>query len=781
VVRRGALSLIVMLALAFSTGSGVARAAPGDRLAPAAGGGRLGDAARFHTWTGYEVGKYPQAVAAADFDGDGSVDVAFAHLSFVHNTIGVQLNLGDGTMGPVVGYPAANQTNDLVAADLNGDGSPDLVAASEGLDEHGHVIDVYLNRGDGTFRHQMVTGGDGPSRLTVADVNGDGHPDLVVANNSYIDQGTTVGVLMGVGNGTFGAETRYTVGLGVFGIAAADLDGDGRIDLVAGRATRDEVAYHVDFLKNRGAGKFRLVRDVTVPGTEGYVPIQPVVAAADFNGDGHVDVVSGAGVADELTIFRNTGHFMFATSTIPGAFGVQNLLAGDLNGDGRADVAEASPFGGTQSTGELDVLWGAGSGALDAPVFINQGAQPTDIAAADFNGDGLLDLAVANEQSGTGSIQPQLHPGQFAGAPVYQAADGLLPLDSASADFNGDGRIDMALDELDLFSEGRDRVAIMMNRGKGRMELTATLLSGTDSHPKAVIAADLNGDGHPDLAWTPEIAGDPVYPFAVALNKGNGSFGPTRLYPLQTCGTGHVSAIDVNADDALDLVVGNNRGGPGCEQVSSTVRIALNNGDGTFQPDYGVELGSLSDMAVGADFNGDGIMDLAVTDAISYVVFGTGGGEFGPATAYRSRGNEVAVGDFNGDGHPDIATTDGSLQSMWVMLNRGTGTFRLIEYPGEQIGGYLTGNAIAVDDVDGDGRLDIAVSDYQGQDVGVFYGLSKGAFRQEIRYGVQYDLSDVTLADYDGDGHPDIGGPAGTGGLFGFGLTGVTTLLNRTR
>ena len=421
VVRRvvhSLLTLVVAVALAFSTGSGVARAASGDRPAPAAGGGRLGDAARFHTWTGYEVGKYPQAVAAADFDGDGSVDVAYAHLSFGHNTIAVQFNLGDGTMGPVVGYPAANQTNDLVAADLDGDGSKDLIAASEGLDEHGHVIDVYLNRGDGTFRHRMATGGDGPSRLIVADVNSDGCPDLVVANNSYIDQGTTVGVLMGVGNGTFGPETRYTVGPGVFGVAAADLDGDGLIDLVAGRATRDEVAYHVDFLKNRGAGKFRLVRDVTVPGTEGYVPIQPVVAAADLNRDGHVDVVTGAGVADELTIFRNTGHFTFETSAIPGAFGVQNLLAGDLNGDGRADVAEASPFGGTQSTGEIDVLWGAGAGALGAPVLINQGAQPTDIAASDFNGDGLIDLAVANEQSGT-----RLHPAAIAPGAVRRRAD----------------------------------------------------------------------------------------------------------------------------------------------------------------------------------------------------------------------------------------------------------------------------------------------------------------------------------------------------------------------
>ena len=195
------------------------------------------------------------------------------------------------------------------------------------------------------------------------------------------------------------------------------------------------------------------------------------------------------------------------------------------------------------------------------PSSSTRASQPTGIAAADFNGDGKLDLAVANEQSGTGSIEPQVHRRRFAGAPVYQAANGLLPLDSASADFNGDGRIDMALDEIDLFSAGGDRIAVMMNRGGGRMKLTSTLLSGTVSNPKAVTAADLNGDGYPDLAWTPEIAGDPLYPLAVALNKGNGTFAPTTLYSLQTCGTGHVSAIDVNGDGALDLVVGNNRSG----------------------------------------------------------------------------------------------------------------------------------------------------------------------------------------------------------------------------
>src|SRR6185436_16797770 len=120
-------------------------------------------------------------------------------------------------------------------------------------------------------------------------------------------------------------------------------------------------------------------------------------------------------------------------------------------------------------------------------------------------GDGRLDVATANQLSGTGSIMLQLPNGRFVSAPVHEAIPDLLPLDSASADFDGDGRIDMALDTIDITSQRKDRVAIMHNTGDGRMQLVGALRTGTDAHAKAVIAADLNGDGHPDLAWTPEI------------------------------------------------------------------------------------------------------------------------------------------------------------------------------------------------------------------------------------------------------------------------------------
>jgi hypothetical protein len=125
-----------------------------------------------------------------------------------------------------------------------------------------------------------------------------------------------------------------------------------------------------------------------------------------------------------------------------------------------------------------------------------------------------------------------------------------------------------------------------------------------------------------------EIFTLPSYPVANALNRGDGTFSATTTVSIQTCGTGQVSAIDVNGDGALDLVIANNRGGPSgfCNTVSRQIRILINNGNGTFQPDYGVNVSTRCSMVAGTDLNGDGIMDLVDTDAITHVLIGTGGG-----------------------------------------------------------------------------------------------------------------------------------------------------------
>jgi hypothetical protein len=390
---------------------------------------------------------------------------------------------------------------------------------------------------------------------------------------------------------------------------------------------------------------------------------------------------------------------------------------------------------------------------------------------------------VANWTSGTGSIDPQLRPGHFAQAPVFTAVAGLLPFDAASADLDGDGLTDMALTELDIASSGSDRLAIMHNLGGGRMGMVATLPTGTDARAKSVVAADLNGDGWPDLAWTPEIFSQPsFYPVEVALNRGDGTFAPPVQYTVQTCGTGHVSAVDVNGDGDLDLVVANNRGGPSpfCDRVSHQIRILPNHGDGTFGADRGEDVFGLPEMVVGADLNGDGITDLVSTSAMTSVLIGLGGGRFASHVDYPARGNELATGDLNGDGIADVATADGSTWTNYVLLSGGDGTFATITtYPGEQISGYLNGSAIALGDLNGDGHPDLAVANAQGQNIGVSYNRGDGTFARQLRYGVHTLLTDVNMADYDGDGRLDLGGPDGKGNPLAGGPGGVTVLLNR--
>jgi hypothetical protein len=230
------------------------------------------------------------------------------------------------------------------------------------------------------------------------------------------------------------------------------------------------------------------------------------------------------------------------------------------------------------------------------------------------------------------------------------------------------------------------------------------------------------------------------------------------------------------------VLVANNRGGPGqfCEQVSRTVRVARNNGDGTFQSDYGVEVFPGPQMAIGSDLNKDGRTDLIAASAQISVALGTGGGQFGPHVVYDARGTELTSADPDSDGDVDVLTTDGSTATAYVMRNNGTGAFpQITPYPGEQIIGLGNGFAIDVADLDGDGNLDLILANPTGNNVGVHRGRGDATFDQaQFRFGTHGCLTDLNVADYNGDGRPDVAGTACIGSSF---VTprGVQVLLNR--
>jgi hypothetical protein len=331
---------------------------------------------------------------AADLNGDGRPDLAGAGIN-----VRVALNNGDGSFRPYVEYPAGGFTQDVAAGDLNGDGRPDLVVTN---DSEQTTLTVLLNNGDGTFGAPVafpnVNGFDAPS-IALADFDHDGRLDAVVAHQfSCFNAGCTVGdsvsVWRGVGDGSFQTPQQLPVGFAPYRVDVADVNNDGNLDL--GIAGGDGGVY---ILLGSGDGTFRQLPDLSVvPGVD-----NTDLAFGEFNGDGIPDLAVAAD-ADHRTVvvlgngdgtFRPSASVSDALLERPG-----ELTVADLNGDGFQDIllgmANCCTVNGD---GMLGVLYGNGAGTFSAvrrylvPGFvISKGGGA--LIASDFNGDGKQDVAL---------------------------------------------------------------------------------------------------------------------------------------------------------------------------------------------------------------------------------------------------------------------------------------------------------------------------------------------------------------------------------------------------
>jgi hypothetical protein len=742
-------------------------------LASPASANQVGDAGRFDTWTGYDVGRSPVAVATADFNGDGAPDVAWARHDFFHgqvigNTMVVQMNLGEGTLGEAVSYPAVDDSNDIAVGDLNGDGAPDLVVVSEGSALNNTTIDLYLNDGSGAFTHRTTTGGSAPARVVLTDLNGDGSPDLAMTNGWGAND---ISVVLNNGDGTFAAGTDVHLGeTGSLagGLAAADLNGDGSKDLAVGWQNLATNAGTVSLFMNDGNGGFAgTPTDLIVADpNEGQSMSAPQVAAGELNGDANVDLVAaGGGQSDHVVLF-NDGGLSFTQLHVTAGFNSTNLHTVDFEGDGDVDVFSATM--GSSLTGDVTLLRNNGDSTFTTET-IESSHQPVDVDTADFNLDGKLDLAVPNQGSGTVAVHPQGAGAAFEAPPTYPTFS--EPNGVATADFNLDGSIDVAASV-----PVSNVIDVKFNDGTGVLTPGTSVPSATGT-PTSVWATTIDANASPDLLWIP---GSGTHQFAYALNNGDGTFGAVYTKAVSTCGIGRLTTFDVNGDGTQDALVGS--GNSFCSNsADNQVSVTLNNGDGTFGAETMVDLGvSLPTMVVAGDLNGDGIVDLAAAGATTPccgagqgdvgVALGTGGVTFDAASQFTTdHGHrEIAIGDLDGNGSLDLATTnnaDAINATTSVLLNDGAGAFSDIStFDGETISNLLNEVAIAIGDLNGDGNADVAVANRTGKDVGVYYGLGGGAFDPtQVRYGMHAELQDVALADLNGDGRLDLAGPtAGT-------------------
>ncbi len=409
----------------------------------------------------------------------------------------------------------------------------------------------------------------------------------------------------------------------------------------------------------------------------------------------------GGGVSNaqffSITVPASSVSFVGAVTYSSGSgdseAGTSSIAVADVNGDGIPDLLVAGcsndSLGCGYTSGEVGVLLGNGDGTFQPVVTYNAGGAGTDsVAVADLNGDGKLDLVVTNDCGlfCSGSVGVLLGNGDGTFQPVVIYGSGGTGTGSGVvADVNQDGKLDILVVNSDYaFYPGEGTVGVLLGNGDGTFQPVATYGIGGFglTTPLVLAAADLTGDGKLDLVVT-NACGNCSGSVGVLLGNGDGTFQTAVTYGSGGQTDTSVAIADVNGDGKPDLLVANSdcpplNFGP-CGQ--STIGVLLGSGKGTFQPAVSYGSSDGADSVVAADVNGDGKPDLVaanvcVLDAAGYcvgrfggaasVLLGKTGGTFQPALTYGSGGynlssfasTAVAVADLNGDGKPDLAVTN---------------------------------------------------------------------------------------------------------------------------
>jgi hypothetical protein len=603
--------------------------------------------------------------------------------------------------------------------DFNNDGIPDLAALSSTPPYATSAVNIFLGDGHGTFQSPVsYPVGLGACCFVIGDFNGDGAADIVAINGGSANSPPGFSILLGNGNGTFKPSTFVTLG-GEYptSIAAADLNGDGNLDLAMTSNTG------VLVLLGNGHGGFAAPVSYETAGV-----YASSVIVVDFNLDGIPDLAvanggedhSGADVA--VLLGKGDGTFGSAIATLAG-YSPEQLIAADFNGDGKPDLAVGA-FG-LDDNGTVTILLGNGDGTFQPPTYYSVG-RFLGLAGGDVNHDGHIDLVVCNYNVTT--ILLGTGEGTFTEGKTFQPT-GVPTL----VDFNSDGNLDIELGS-----------AILFGNGQGDFERDVTYPAGNQS--VAVALGDFNGDGIPDAAVS--ISRDSTHVTAILLGKGDGSFSPPQNFRSAE-DPDFIAIGDFNNDGKLDLAVAD------AAYQANRVIILLGNGDGTFQTGRPFSTGGSPGVIVIADFNGDGIPDLAVSNLTSTgqvaVLFGNGDGTFQTAIQYAvGTGFGIATADFNGDGKPDLAIVGTSVVS--VLLDQGSGTFgQQVDYP---VG--LNPVAVAAADLNGDGRPDLAVANNASSTVSILINDASGFFLSAATYPANRGPSALAIADFNNDGVPDL-------------------------
>ncbi|MCE9594268.1 MAG: VCBS repeat-containing protein [Planctomycetes bacterium] len=618
--------------------------------------------------------------AAADFDEDGHVDVAYAGTnSFVRVVFGD----GDGAFGTAT-FPVTHNVRCVRAADANDDGNQDLIVSSSS----GMSVEIWLGDGAGGFAlGQTLNGGGGQlvNDAEVLDLDRDGEPDLVVG--ALFQSGPRV--FFGVGGGVFSttATTYPLVGTSVNDCLRLDVDGDGNSDVITLHSVGSVMHLGV-FLSTNGAG-------LLAPFTIALPAFAYDVAVADVDRDGRRDLVVAGGT--ELDVLLGTGGSGAAMFAAPlrytRGYAAGAVEAADFDHDAFTDVAVLHGGQG------LIVSYGDDHGALLQTNEATIAAPARGLATGDVDFDGDVDavLAVGAGTQAKGFLCYRNDGAGALAAPVFTAFGAAgEPGEIDVGDLDGSGALDLVSARVPSSAPGA--IDLWLGSGSGSFAPGASL-SATVACDAARIA-DLDGDTVNDVIARSYLDSELV----VWRGLGGGSFSAA----LQTATLGHVYDFAlgyVNGDALLDVVTVSKDGLP--------CLVYLNTGGGTFALGAFLQIPSWRpyDVAVG-DVSGDGIADIVchATPASGPVMLlyyqGLGGGSFAPGVlAEEQEGFDVRVADIDGDGKLDVCSSFPTLVA--VTPSAGAGAFATTRtFASNGAGTSFAPSWLAPVDLNGDARTD---------------------------------------------------------------------------
>lgn len=588
----------------------------------------------------------------------------------------------------------------------NGDDDDDGSNGSDGSGSNGGS-GSHSDSCGGLSRPWLATGQQ-PNGVVSGDFDRDGILDLAVSNG--LDG--TVSVMRGLGGGRFAPKADYPVSAGTSGLAVADFDRDGKLDVLVGANYGPKLlAGNDDGSLQAAASTFSMPQPPTA------------VAAGDFDGDGNPD---GVAAGTNLVIARGNGDRTFAapnTYALDGA--AVSVVAIDVNGDGKLDVVVAG-------WRYVDVFLGHGDGTLDGKLSNTNLSTTGYVGVGDVTADGIPDFVmngVATSMGSSVAIYPGTGNGSL-GTPVMIPIQGHALTYAAVIDVDHDGQLDIAAGE-------EQALHLYRNLGGGSWAQPVDYI-GPETL-SAWTAADLDGDGKPDLA----VTGKDADVLALMFGIGDRFAGPQHFTTAD--GAKQIALVDVDGDHHLDAAV--------LATTANTLSVLLGNGDGTFAAKRDGATGVSPTGFTVSDFDGDGHPDFAVASTTTVdVLRGRGDGSVFPKTnVAMTPAAGVVAADFNSDGMPDLVTVGGGEV---FIPNAGNGTF-LTSPAGMPSDGFEL-DRLSAPDLDGNGTPDLILTPSGCHGLVTYAGNGAGRFQQLQTLAIPGCAHSVATADLDGDGKLDL-------------------------